>query len=34
MADLLGAGFELAEIHKLYDCLDRLMAHKEGFLII
>ena len=28
MADLLGAGFELAEIHKLYQCLDRLMVHK------
>ncbi len=28
MADLLGAGFELAEIHKLYECLDRLMEHK------
>jgi len=24
MADLLGAGFELVEIHKLYECLDRL----------
>ena len=23
MGDLLGAGFELAEIHKLYHCLDR-----------
>ena len=30
MADLLGAGFELAEIHKLYQCLDRLMEHKEA----
>jgi len=30
MADLLGTGFELAEIHKLYDCLDRLMEHKEA----
>ena len=30
MADLLGAGFELAEIHKLYQCLDRLMVHKGG----
>lgn len=30
MGDLLGAGFELAEIHKLYDCLDRLMAHKRA----
>jgi transposase len=28
MADLLGSGFELAEIHKLYECLDRLMEHK------
>lgn len=30
MADLLGAGFELAEIHKLYDCLDRLLEHKRA----
>jgi len=30
MADLLGAGFELAESHKLYTCLDRLMEHKEA----
>jgi transposase len=30
MADLLGAGFELAEIHKLYECLDRLLEHKEA----
>jgi transposase len=30
MADLLGAGFELAEIHKLYGCLDRLMEHKRA----
>jgi hypothetical protein len=29
MGDLLGAGFELAEIHKLYQCLDRLMVHKR-----
>ena len=29
MADLLGAGFELVEIHKLYQCLDRLMVHKR-----
>ena len=29
MGDLLGAGFELAEIHKLYHCLDRLMVHKR-----
>jgi len=30
MADLLGAGFEVVEIHKLYECLDRLMEHKRG----
>ena len=30
MGDLLGAGFEVAEIHKLYECLDRLMEHKEA----
>jgi hypothetical protein len=30
MADLLGAGFELVEIHKLYQCLDRLMVHKRS----
>lgn len=30
MADLLGAGFELVEIHKLYRCLDRLATHKEA----
>jgi hypothetical protein len=30
MADLLGAGFELAEIHKLYGCLDRLLDHKRA----
>jgi transposase len=30
MADLLGAGFELAEIHKLYECLDRLMEYKRA----
>ena len=29
MADLLGAGFELAEIHKLYECLDRLIEHRR-----
>jgi PAS domain-containing protein len=28
MADLLGVGFELAESHKLYECLDRLIEHK------
>jgi transposase len=30
MGDLLGAGFELAEIHKLYECLDRLIEHKQA----
>jgi hypothetical protein len=30
MADLLGAGFELVEIHKLYGCLDRLIGHKRA----
>ena len=30
MGDLLGAGFELAEIHKLYACLDRLLEHKQA----
>jgi transposase len=30
MADLVGAGFELVEIHKLYECLDRLLEHKRG----
>lgn len=30
MPDLLGAGFEVAQIHKLYECLDRLMGHKEA----
>lgn len=30
MADLLGAGFELVEIHKLYACLDRLIAQKRA----
>jgi len=28
MGDLLGADFELAQIHKLYECLDRLLEHK------
>ena len=28
MADLLGADFSLVEIHKLYECLDLLLAHK------
>ena len=31
MADLLGAGFELVEIHKLYACLDRVLPHKRAF---
>jgi hypothetical protein len=30
MADLLGAGFELVEIHKLYKCLDRVVEHKRA----
>jgi hypothetical protein len=30
MPDLLGAGFELVEIHKLYECLDRLLEHKRA----
>jgi len=30
MADLLGEDFGLAEIHKLYDCLDMLLEHKPG----
>jgi transposase len=30
MADLLGSGFELVEIHKLYECLDRLIEHREA----
>lgn len=30
MGDLLGAGFELAEIHKLYACLDRILPHKRA----
>jgi hypothetical protein len=30
MADLLGAGFELVEIHKLYECLDPLLEHKRA----
>lgn len=29
MADLLGADEELAEIHKLYDCHERLLKHKQ-----
>lgn len=30
MGDLLGAGFELVEIHKLYECLDQLVEHKRA----
>lgn len=30
LADLLGTGFGLAEIHKLYACLDRLTEHKRA----
>jgi hypothetical protein len=30
MGDLLGGGYELAEIHKLYECLDRLVEHKRA----
>jgi len=30
MADLLGSGFELVEIHKLYACLDKLLDHKRA----
>jgi transposase len=30
LADLLGADFGLAEIHKLYRCHDRLLDHKEA----
>ena len=30
MGELLGAGFELAQSHKLYECLDRLIEHKEA----
>jgi transposase len=30
LGDLLGAGFELVEIHKLYECLDRLLEHKRA----
>jgi len=30
MADLLGAGFELVESHKLYACLDKLLEHKRA----
>jgi hypothetical protein len=30
LADLLGADFGLAEIHKLYRCHDRLLEHKQA----
>jgi len=30
MGDLLGGGFELAEIHRLYECLDLLLEHKQA----
>jgi transposase len=30
LADLLGADFALAEIHRLYACHDRLLAHKHA----
>jgi len=30
IGDLLGAGYELVEIHKLYACLDRLLPHKRA----
>jgi len=30
MADLLGAGYALAEIHRLYRCLDFLLPHKRA----
>ncbi len=30
MADLLGADLELAQIHKLYECHERLLEHKQG----
>lgn len=30
MAELLGASYELVEIHKLYACLDRLVEHKRA----
>jgi len=30
MADLLGADFALADIHKLYDCHEHLLEHKQG----
>ena len=30
MADLLGEDFGLAEMHKLYECLDLLLPHKQA----
>lgn len=30
LGDLLDAGFELVDIHKLYRCLDRLLEHKQA----
>jgi hypothetical protein len=30
LADLLGSDFSLAEIHRLYECHDRLLAHKTA----
>jgi hypothetical protein len=30
MADLLGSDFRLAESHRLYDCHDLLLKHKEA----
>jgi transposase len=30
MPDLLGAGFELVEIHKLYESMDRQIEHKRA----
>jgi len=32
LADLVGGDFGLAEIHKLYRCHDRLLAHKQALL--
>jgi hypothetical protein len=32
LADLLGADWGLAELHKLYECLDLLLAHKTALL--
>ncbi|HTP25299.1 MAG TPA: IS1634 family transposase [Candidatus Sulfotelmatobacter sp.] len=33
LPDLLGTGFEVAEIHKLYRCLDQLLAHKRALFL-